>query len=124
MTGIEQQFLGSFIGAVGTLAAVLVAVNKLKAGFKKEIDEKIESEIKNARNVAESDLRAVDAKLDSLSRDIGNLEDKMDRDISNVKAIYNSEIKNLSEKIESLRDDVQRQHQQLVGLLTKLVAND
>lgn len=121
---MESSVVGAVIGAIGALLTVAVGFSKLKSSFQKEINEKIESEIKNARTMAEGDLKAVDLKLDALSKDISNLENKVDKDIDHVKAIYNSEIKQLAEKIESLREDVQKQHHQLVGLLTKLITNN
>jgi len=120
---MESSMIGAVIGAIGTLLTVAVSLSKLKSSFQKEINDKIIAEVANARTIAESDLKAVDLKLDALTRDIANLEKKVDKDIDHVKAIYNSEIKQLAEKIESLREDVQKQHQQLVSLLTKLITN-
>lgn len=119
---MESSIAGAVIGAIGALLTVAVSFSKLKSSFQKEINEKIKSEVTNARTSAEGDLKAVDLKLDSLTRDIANLEKKVDRDIEHVKTIYNSEIKQLAGKIEELREEVRHQHGQLVSLLTRLVS--
>ena len=119
---MEPSILGAVIGAIGALLTMAVSFSKLKSSFQKEIDDKIKSEVNNARTIAEGDLKAVDLKLDSLAKDIANLENKVDRDIEHVKTIYNSEIKQLAGKIEELREEVRHQHSQLVSLLTKLVS--
>ncbi len=114
--------LGSVLAAIGTLLGIAVSISKLRSSFQKEVNDKIESEITKARAIAEGDLKAVDLKLDGLSRDILKLEEKIESDISNVKEVYNSEIKSLAGKVESLREEVRHQHGQLVSLLTKLVS--
>lgn len=118
------EILSAVLGALGAIGTVAVTFSKLKDSWNKEIDQKINSSIETARNMAEADIKAFNIRLDSVSRDIQNLEEKVDKDIDHVKAIYNGEIRQLGEKIESLREDVQRQHQQLVGLLTKLITNN
>jgi peptidoglycan hydrolase CwlO-like protein len=119
---MESSIVGAVIGAIGALLTVAVSFSKLKASWQKEIDDRIRSEVTNARTIAEGDLKAVDLKLDALSKDIANLESKVDRDIDHVKTIYNSEIKQLAGKIEELREEVRHQHSQLVSLLTRLVS--
>jgi peptidoglycan hydrolase CwlO-like protein len=120
---MESSVLGAVIGAIGTLLAIAASLSKLKASWLKEIDDKIKSEVLNARTIAESDLKSVDLKLDALAKDISNLENKVDKDIEHVKTIYNSEIKQLAGKIEELREEVRHQHSQLVSLLTRLVSD-
>jgi peptidoglycan hydrolase CwlO-like protein len=120
---MESSVLGAVIGAIGALLAMAASFSKLKSSWLKEIDDKIRSEVLNARTIAESDLKAVDLKLDALAKDISNLEDKVDKDIEHVKTIYNSEIKQLAGKIEELREEVRHQHSQLVSLLTRLVSD-
>lgn len=114
--------LGSVLGAIATLLTIAVGFSKLKSSFEKSMDDKIEAQISKAQAVSEGDLKAVDLKLDALSRDITKLEQKIESDIENVKEIYNSEIKSLASKVESLREEVRHQHGQLVSLLTKLVS--
>lgn len=120
----NSVIFGSVVGGIGTLLTIAVSFTKLKSAFEKGVEERIKTEVANARAIAEGDLKAVDLKIDQLGRDIGRLEDKIDNDIGHVKDIYNSEIRALSSKVESLRDDVAHQHQQLVGLLTKLVSEN
>jgi peptidoglycan hydrolase CwlO-like protein len=119
---MESSVLGAVVGAIGALLAIAVSFSKLKTSWQKEIEEKIRSEVENARSIAEGDLRAVDLKLDALAKDISNLEYKVEKDIEHVKTIYNSEIKQLAGKIEELREEVRHQHSQLVSLLTRLVS--
>jgi hypothetical protein len=143
---MENQFIGPVVGSLTALIGLYAGFAKLKSDFKKEIElekskdldllnskivsvkreieDKVESEVKNARTIAEGDSRAADLKLDAILKDISNLEERVDKDIKHLKAIYNSEIKQLAEKVESLREDVQKQHQQLVGLLTKLITSN
>lgn len=118
---MESNVLAIVVAALSGLFGLFLSFSKLKASFQQEVDSRIKAEVANARSIAEGDLKAVDLKLDSLAKDIANLEQKVDRDIEHVKIIYNSEIRQLAEKIESLRDDVQKQHNQLVSILTKLV---
>lgn len=100
----QVDLLSPLLGALGALLTLLLGFGKLKASFKKEIREEMESEI------------------ELMNSKMKNLEDKIDQDIDHVKMIYNSEIKNVVDKIESLRDQVQQQHSQLVGILTKLIS--
>jgi len=119
----SPEILGAVLGALGTIGTVIVTFSKLKESFRKEVDKEIKVAIESARNIADADIKAFNLRLDSVSRDIENLSDKIDRDIDHVKIIYNGEIRSLGEKIESLREDVQKQHAQLVSLLTKLITN-
>lgn len=119
----SPEIIGAVVGALGAIGTVTITFMKIKASFKKEIDEEIEQAITQARELADADIKAFNMRLDSISREISSLEGKVDKEIEHVKSIYNNEIRVLAEKIESLREEVRGQHSQLVSLLTKLVSD-
>lgn len=119
----NPEIMGAVVGALGTIGTVAVALTNIKTSFKKEVDEKIESAIRSARDLANADINSLNLRIESVSRDIENLEHKIESDIDHVKSIYNGEIRSLAEKIEGLREEVRHQHAQLVALLTKLVSD-
>jgi len=63
----------------------------------------------------------LEAKIESLRRDLGNLEENIQKDMEHLKETYNGELRNLGAKIEDLRSDLKNQHGQLVQLLTEMI---
>jgi hypothetical protein len=74
---------------------------------------------------AKEEMAKVEAKMsvriNNLEAELSNQKDNMVRDLGHMKEVYNAEIKVLGEKIDSLRSDLQDQHQSMVNLLTRLV---
>lgn len=118
----SPEIVGAVLGALGAIGTIAVTFTNLKNSFRKEIDKEIKSAIQTAREIADSDIKGFNLRLDSINKDIDNLKEKIEDDIDNVKNIYNGEIRSLAEKIEGLREEVRHQHTQLVSLLTKLVS--
>lgn len=63
----------------------------------------------------------LEEKLKELETELHTQKEAIEKDLSHFKQLYGQEVKMLGEKIETLREDLSRQHQSLVDLLSKLI---
>jgi putative protein kinase ArgK-like GTPase of G3E family len=104
-------------GIVGFLAAIAKVIKETKKAKKEEANRIIE-ECKELDLVVKDKL---EAKISVLENKIHALESDVAKDFDNLKETHAIELKNLSERIELLRLDLNTQHSQIIGLLTKLI---
>ena len=112
---------GPVFSIIAGIGGAWLTFAKLKKMHTDEINTKISESANDHEKALRSEINLVGAKLELVKKDVQNLEDSMNKEIAYVKEAYKGEIKNLGEKIESLRSQVQEHHNQLIGLLTKLI---
>lgn len=120
---MDQTLIAPVVIALSTLVGLYLSVAKIKAGFKKELEEETAKAIEYARDSAKNDIALLKTQIDGISKEINRLEDSFQKDVTHIRETYNNEIRNLGHKIEELREEVRGQHSQLVTLLTKLVSD-
>lgn len=120
---MSQELIGPVAVALGTIFGAYASLAKIKAGFKKELQEETQKAIVAAREASISDIAILQVKIENLGKDMTNLKDSIEKEIDFVKQTHDSEIRNLGSKIEELRDEVRGQHSQLVSLLSKLISD-
>lgn len=118
-----QEFYGPAAGAVVALATGLSVFFKLKSNLDKIVDDRVRQALSEMLDGKDKTEISLGFKIEQTIKEISNLEKKIDKDILNVKEIYNSEIRSLGEKIESLRDQMQNQHKQMIELLSKMISD-
>jgi predicted RNase H-like nuclease (RuvC/YqgF family) len=129
---IELSTILSLAGAITTVGIAWLTLRKIGKDFRKdreleaakiiqvakEADYKLKSDLDGIRLVSYNELNT---KIAALEARLDNLEQSVEKDLLHVRETFNGEIRNLGEKIEDLRADLQSQHSQLVGLLTKMI---
>jgi hypothetical protein len=101
----------------GAWYSVLKILRELRKTKKAEADRIIE-ECKELDLIAKNKL---EAKINLLEAQLHNIEINVAKDLSNLKESHAVALSNLSEKIESIRDQLNEQHSQLLSFLTRLL---
>lgn len=96
MIGYVFAALAAIAGGIGTLYKVISAMRKEREEENKKI-------LDQARGY-------VDLKVEAL-----------EKELEYQKELHSGKTEELSQKIEQLREDLQRQHQSLVELITKMI---
>jgi archaellum component FlaC len=112
------EILAAVVTVVGGLytAFRLFVTNsrRKKERYREDILKQAGDQIAKVRAELEEKIKKVEIEVEVQKININ-------KDFDNLKSSHNTEIKALAEKIENLRQDLQTQHRDLVGLLTKLV---
>ena len=117
-TAIEAS--GGLIAALGGLYGAAKRFIKHSEAKKAKYRQDI---LDQAKEEAEKVKAALEAKIKALEIEFAVQKQSVSKDLNFFKQTHNAEVKALGEKIEALRQDLQQQHQALIGLLTKLVSN-
>jgi cell division septum initiation protein DivIVA len=110
--------IAGFITAVGGALLTIAKIVKDLKRHRKSENERILSEAKEHDQQLKEKL---EAKINLLEVELRNLEHNVSKDLSNLKDNHTIELKNLSTRIESLREDLNSHHSQILQLLMKLV---
>jgi phenylalanyl-tRNA synthetase alpha subunit len=116
-TSIIVEIIEILSGIGGLYYTFIKILDKYKKSNKNKSDELL----KEAKKYSDEIKDELELKISLLESEIHNLEDNVKKDIEHVKEIQTNEIRNLSVRIDQLRDELNTGHQQLIGLLTKLV---
>jgi len=116
-----ESFIGPVFSVIVGILGAWLTFAQLKKHYTDEFDKKIEEMGEDCKAALDAEIKIFHSKMEIVVRDVENMEIGLSKEIEYVKEAYKGEIKNLGEKIESLRSQVQEQHNQLIGLLTKLV---
>jgi polyhydroxyalkanoate synthesis regulator phasin len=108
-------------GAATTLGAAYTAFRHVKYSLQSKKDKYRQDIIAEAKEEMAKVEAKMSVRINNLEAELSNQKDNMVRDLGHMKEVYNAEIKVLGEKIDSLRSDLQDQHQSMVNLLTRLV---
>jgi len=106
------------IAALGTVWAIIQGIShglkRRKAAYRQAIIDEAKAEMELVKLLLEEKIRKLEVELETQKQSV-------QREMAHMGELYNAEIKVLGEKIENLRIDLQAQHANLVGLLTRLV---
>jgi hypothetical protein len=116
-----NSLIAPLFSIVAGIGGAWLTFAQLKKHYTDEFDAKIAEMGDDCQKSIEAEVKVLNSKLELINKDAENMEMVLTKEIAYVKEAYKGEIKNLGEKIESLRSQVQEQHNQLIGLLTKLV---
>jgi uncharacterized coiled-coil DUF342 family protein len=99
-----NSLIAPLFSIVAGIGGAWLTFAQLKKHYTDEFNAKIAEMGDDCQKAMDAEVKVLNSKLELINKDA-----------------YKGEIKNLGEKIESLRSQVQEQHNQLIGLLTKLV---
>lgn len=109
-------------------AAVITAVGGLYtagrrviAHSKKKSEQYREGILKQANDEMGKVKTELTEKIKSIETELENHKVNISKDLGFLKQTYSTEIKNLGDKIETVREQLNTQHAQLVALLTRLI---
>lgn len=113
--------IGITAGVVSVSGGIYTAFRHITLGsaikrekYKEEILKQAKEELNKIEFVLSDKIKKIEIELESQKLSVS-------KDLGHMREIYNAEIKVLGEKIDTLRSDLQDQHQSMVALLTKLV---
>lgn len=113
--------LEGLAAAVTALGGLYTGVHKLNSSLKHKKERYRQAILDQAKEEMAKIRSELDEKLKDLESELANQKENVARDMDHMKETYNSEIRVLGGKIEELREQLNTQHSQLIGFLTKLI---
>lgn len=113
------EAIASFVAVTGGLYSAYRHIS-LTLKIKKENERK--AILDQARSELDKVSSHLNEKIKDLEIELALAKENITKDFIHMKEIYSAEINELGNKIESLRQDLQSQHSQMVELLTRLVS--
>lgn len=118
---LDYAVLEGAAGAVTAFGGLYAGARHLIVGHKRKKEEYRQSILNKANEEMAKIKTELEEKIKGLENELANQKENIYKDLGHLKEIYNAEIRTLGDKIDSLRSDLQDQHQSMVALLTKLV---
>lgn len=119
----DLQNLVSAAGMVITLGTAILTVMKVNRTIKKDREEQEAKILQSAKEEDALVRSQLEGKIKAQEIEISNMKEIFAKDIEHLRETHSGQIANLGEKIEQLRDELRRQHTQMVDLLSKLIDN-
>jgi F0F1-type ATP synthase membrane subunit b/b' len=118
---LDYTTLIPVLGALATLGGLIATGQRIVRNARKEREHQFQNYLKSAKEEDAVLEAKFEAKISKVEWELENLKQITNNEFEHVRETYNSEIKNLGEKIESLRDQLNTQHSQLIEFLSRLI---
>lgn len=115
--------LGTAAGAITALSGIYAGFRHIRYSLKAKKDAEREAILKQANDEMKKIQYALESKINDIESKVESQKETIARDLAFMKETHISEIKVLGDKIEDLREQLNIQYSQLIGLLTKLIDN-
>lgn len=119
----DYNMIMAIAGAIGTLGTAGFTIRHLFVILRKRRELHKASILNEAKKEVDAVQQILENRVKSMEVELALHKESMAKDLVHLKETYTAEMANLGQKIENLRNDIQQQHQALIGLLTRLISS-
>jgi len=116
--GTAAEGLGGLVTAIG---GVYTAIHQIRVSSKKKQEKHRQEILDQAKTEMGRIEVSFNEKITALENDLENHKVNTSKDLIFMKATYAGEVKVLGDKIESIREQLNQQHSQLLAVLTRMI---